>query len=92
MVKLTDVLGGKNVLEILFALAEKPLRFSDLNIACPSEKTRAAKIRMLVDAGLIETEAMKRGKRSFIHYKLTEKGKRVLELAKEVNSTTKTSK
>jgi DNA-binding HxlR family transcriptional regulator len=73
------LLGERYVLNILDALLESPKRFADLADACPNEKTRTAKLRSLEETGLIETVSSKKGKRFFVHYKLTEKGNRLLQ-------------
>jgi len=69
----------KYVLNILGTLLEGSKRFADLADACQNEKTRTAKLRRLEEAGLIETVSSKIGKRFFVHYKLTEKGKEMLQ-------------
>jgi len=76
---LIQLLGERYVLNILDALLEGSKRFADLADACPNEKTRTAKLRRLEEAGLIETVSSKIGKRFFVHYKLTEKGKEMLQ-------------
>lgn len=76
---LIQLLGEKYVLNILDTLPEGSKRFADLADACPNEKTRTAKLRRLEEAGLIETVSSKIGKRFFVHYKLTEKGNRLLQ-------------
>ena len=73
------MLGEKYVLNILGALLEGSKRFADLSDACPNEKTRTAKLRRLEEARLIEAVSSKIGKRSFVHYKLTEQGSHLLE-------------
>jgi len=76
---LIQLLGERYVLNILDALLEGSKRFADLADACPNEKTRTAKLRRLEETGLIETVSSKIGKRFFVHYKLTEKGKEMLQ-------------
>jgi len=76
---LIPLLGERYVLNILDSLPEGPKRFADLADACPNEKTRTAKLRRLEEAGLIEAVSSKIGKRFFVHYKLTEKGNRLLQ-------------
>ncbi len=76
-------IGKPYSLEILEALFNGPKRYSDLNKACPIEKTRAKRLKELKVAGLIETTIKEKGGRDFVHYKLTEKGQEVLRKAKE---------
>jgi DNA-binding HxlR family transcriptional regulator len=76
---LIPLLGEKYVIDILEDLLEGEKRFVDLADVCPNEKTRTVKLRKLEEAGLIETASLKTGKRFFVHYKLTEKGKTTLQ-------------
>jgi len=76
---LIQLLGEQYVLNILDALLEGSKRFADLADACPNEKTRTTKLRRLEETGLIEAVTSKIGKRFFVHYKLTEKGNRLLQ-------------
>lgn len=76
---LISLLGERYILDILDALFEGARRFADLAEACPNEKTRTAKLRKLEEARLIETVSSKIGKRFFVHYKLTEKGKSIVQ-------------
>ncbi|KKL07692.1 hypothetical protein LCGC14_2583460 [marine sediment metagenome] len=77
------VLGKPYAIDILEALFSSPKRFSDLNEACGIEKTRIKRLKELKEAGLVEVVVMQKGKRDFIHYKLTEKGDAALRKAKE---------
>jgi DNA-binding HxlR family transcriptional regulator len=65
------------ILEILVLLSETPKMFKDLSASCPNERTRSKKLKILADAGLVTTIAQKTNKRYFIHYVLTEKGRKV---------------
>ena len=80
------VIGKLYCINILEALFQSPKRFSDLNKACPIEKTRAKRLKELTSNNLIETIIKSIGKRNFIHYTLTEKGdnifKRILDFNK----------
>lgn len=71
-------------LDILEALAEKPLRFTDLEDSSPNERTRGQRLKELDELKMISTVSMKIGKRSFVHYTLTDKGRQVLQKAKEI--------
>ena len=77
------VIGKVYSLDILEALFNGPKRFSDLGKACPIEKTRSKRLKELKQEGLIDVVVMERGRRNFIHYKLTEKGEEVIRKAKE---------
>ncbi len=78
------VIGKPYCLDILEALFEGPKRFTDLGKACPIEKTRIKRLKELKAEGLVEVIVKERGKRDFMHYKLTEKGEGVLRKAKEI--------
>lgn len=78
-----QLVGKQYILDIMESLSEQPKRFVDLSDACKNEKTRTIRLRELERANLIETVSIKVGKRSFIHYRLSEKGASVLnEIAK----------
>jgi DNA-binding HxlR family transcriptional regulator len=78
------VLGKQFSVEILEALSGKPCRFSDLKAQCPNDRTRTRRLRELREKGLIRTIIISIEDRNFIHYILTEKGKRALELVKQL--------
>ena len=77
------VIGKVYSLDILEALFNGPKRFSDLNKACPIEKTRSQRLKELKEEGLIDVAVMERRRRNFIHYKLTDEGESVLRKARE---------
>ena len=77
------VIGKPYSLDILEELLQNPKRFSDLNIACPIEKTRAKRLKELKYYGLIEVIILERKTRNFMHYKLTEQGESALRKARE---------
>ena len=80
---LLRLLAQTYALDILDSLSKKPQRFSDLQHCSHNERTRAQRLKELEGIGLISTVSLKVGKRYFVHYKLTEKGKQVLQKAKE---------
>ncbi len=84
--KFIRFLGESYVLDILNALSEKPKRFTDLADICPNESTRTQKVKKLEELRLIETSTIKIKRRSFIHYTLTEKGRKVLQAASRLES------
>ena len=77
------VIGRPYSLDILEELLQNPKRFSDLNKACPIEKTRAKRLKELKAYGLIEVIILERKTRNFMHYKLTEQGENALRKARE---------
>jgi DNA-binding HxlR family transcriptional regulator len=81
-----QMVGKPYILEIMESLSEQPRRFVDLSDACRNEKTRTIRLRELERANLIETISIKVGKRSFVHYRLTEKGASILKEIVKINS------
>jgi DNA-binding HxlR family transcriptional regulator len=70
---------------MLDALHKKPLRFSDLKSSSQNETTRSQRLKELEGMGLITTISLKMGKRYFVHYSLTNKGRMVLQKARELS-------
>jgi len=81
-----QMVGKPYILEIMESLSEQPGRFVDLSSACKNEKTRTIRLRELERANLIDTISIKLGKRSFVHYRLTEKGASILKEIAKINS------
>ena len=77
--KLVRLLGEDFILNILSSLFEAPKRFTDLADTCPNEKTRTYKLRKLEELEFVETASLKIGKRFYVHYMLTEKGKKIYQ-------------
>lgn len=71
-------------LDIMEAVNKRPLRFTDLEPACPNEKTRSQRLKELEDASLITTGSLKIGRRYFVHYTLTSRGRQALQKVKEL--------
>jgi len=80
-----QLVGKLYIIDIMESLSEQPKRFVDLSDACKNEKTRTIRLRELERANLVETVSVKMGKRSFIHYRLTEKGAMVLKEIAKIN-------
>ncbi len=80
-----QLVGKPYVLDIMESLSEQPKRFVDLSDACKNEKTRTIRLRELEKANLVETTSVKVKKRSFVHYRLTEKGASVLKEIAKIN-------
>ena len=81
-----QLVGKPYILEIMESLSRQPRRFVDLSDACRNEKTRTIRLRDLEGANLVETVSVKVGKRSYIHYRLTDKGASVLKEIAKINS------
>lgn len=73
------IVGLAHALEMLESLYEGPKRFADLKEVCPNESTRTERLRMLEEAGYVETETIKVKRRNFVHYRLTEEGREAVE-------------
>ncbi len=65
-------------------LLQNPKRYSDLKGAVSSDKTLAERLKELEECTLIETISMKSDKRSFIHYKITQKGIEMINIIKQI--------
>ena len=77
--KIIMVLGKPYSMDIMQSLFESPKRFTDINKACPIEKTRAKRLKELTDEKLIEAVIKPISKRNFVHYKLTKKGENIFK-------------
>jgi DNA-binding HxlR family transcriptional regulator len=84
--KLIGLLGRPYALEILQSLHQAPKRYTDLKNICPVDKTRTKRLRELEKEELIETISLKieNKHRTFIHYKLSKKGAKIVQAALEM--------
>ncbi|AIF83347.1 putative transcriptional regulator [Candidatus Nitrososphaera evergladensis SR1] len=82
--KLVYMLAQTYALDMLEAVSKKPMRFTDLESHSPNERTRSQRLKDLEDAGLITTISLKINKRYFVHYTATNKGRQVLQKAREL--------
>lgn len=82
--KLVYMLAQTYALDMLEAVSKKPLRFTDLENQSPNERTRSQRLKDLEGAGLITTTSLKINRRYFVHYTATNKGRQVLQKAKEL--------
>ena len=82
--KIISLLGEPYVLDIIASLYEQPKRYVDLSDVCSNDVTRTDKLRKLEEANLITTATKKVGKRTFIHYGLTMRGKTIFERIKKI--------
>jgi len=78
------LLGEPYVLDILSSLNEQPKRYVDLSDVCPNEVTRTDRLRKLEDIGIITTQTEKIGKRTFVHYNLTDRGRAIFNEVKRI--------
>jgi DNA-binding HxlR family transcriptional regulator len=74
--------GQSYARDILDALSKRPLRFTDPVEYDPNEKTRAQRLKELESRDMITAARMKIGKRFFVHYTLTSRGKALLSKSK----------
>jgi len=82
--KIVKLLARAFAIEILQALNEAPLRFVDLKDYCPNERTRTLRLKELRKKGFITTTVIEIENHSYIHYQITEKGRRALQLLNEL--------
>lgn len=75
------LVGEKYIYEILRSLSESPKRYTDLKQVCSSDRTLTRKLQNLQDAGLVDTEMGKKGRKAVINYRLTDRGRAVFSKA-----------
>jgi len=75
----TSVLCKRFTPLIIGFLSGGPKKFKDIASACPNEKTRSLRLKELADEGIITTVSMRKDRRFFVYYTLTDKGKRISE-------------
>ena len=78
------LLGRKYTYSMLKALGKKPSRFKELSHACGGEKMRAQRLRELENVELIRVRAKRIGRRAVSIYSLSEKGRKTLRLAENL--------
>ncbi len=83
------VLGLPFIIEILESLNQGPRRFVDLKKECPNDKTRANRLKGLRKNGFITTVILEVREQNFIHYCITEKGKKALKLLLQLEELSK---
>jgi len=71
-------------MEILNALDKRPLRFVELKEHCPNDRTRALRLKELKKMGFIIATVKEIENHSAIHYQITEKGKKALDLVEQI--------
>ena len=72
-----------SIIEILSALNEAP-KVRRLEKYCPNESTKSTRLKELRKRGFITVIIKEIGSQSFIHYQITEKGKKALELVEQL--------
>jgi len=82
--KIIKLLAKNYTIEILLALSEKPLRYADLKRHCPNDRTRTMRLKELKKVGLISVTVTEVENRDFLHYQITEKGKKTLQLINQL--------
>jgi len=84
--KIVKLLARAFAIEILNALNETPLRFVDLKDYCPNDRTRALRLKELRKIGFIIATIKEIENHSYVHYQITEKGRKALQLLNELES------
>lgn len=79
-----QVLAQSHALEVLRALNKKPMRFVDLKDVCNSNRTRSARLRSLLEKGLIRMKPKMIGRRAYTFYEINHVGKEALNLAEKL--------
>jgi len=84
--KVVKLLARAFAIEILNALNETSLRFVDLKDYCPNDRTRALRLKELRKIGFIIATIKEIENHSYVHYQITEKGRKALQLLNELES------
>ena len=84
--KVVKLLARAFAIEILNALNETPLRFVDLKDYCPNDRTRALRLKELRKIGFVIATIKEIENHSYVHYQITEKGRKALQLLNELES------
>ena len=82
--KVVKLLARAFAIEILNALNETSLRFVDLKDYCPNDRTRALRLKELRKIGFIIATIKEIENHSYVHYQITEKGRKALQLLNEL--------
>ena len=70
--------------EILQALNENSLRFVDLKEYCPNDRTRTLRLKELRKTDFIAVIVKEVDDHSYVHYQITDKGRKALELIEQL--------
>lgn len=80
--RILQLVSKKYTFDILKSLDAGEKRFKDLRQACSGEKMRAQRLRELEDAGLVSVTIIRAVRRPVSIYRLSKKGKLILDAAK----------
>ena len=83
--KIAKLLTKNYTIEILLALNEKPLRYAELKKHCPNDRTRTMRLKELKKVELISVIVKEVGNHDFLHYQITEKGRKALQLINQLS-------
>jgi DNA-binding HxlR family transcriptional regulator len=79
-----SILGKKYTYGILKTLEKGPVRFRDASSDCPSDKMKAYRLAEMEAAKIINMKHEMVGRKSVPFYTLSEKGKKLLNIAEEL--------
>ena len=82
--RIVKLLSKSFAVEILQALDSEPLRFVDLKEFCPNDRTRSSRLKELKKHGFIIIIVKEIENHGFIHYEITNKGRKALELIEQL--------
>jgi len=82
--RIVKLLAKSFAVDILQALGSESLRFVDLKEHCPNDRTRSLRLKELKKHGFIIVILKEIENHSFIHYEITNKGRKALELIEEL--------
>jgi len=85
--KLFEIIGKPYAMDILESLSKSPKRYSELSNICSIDKTKTKRLKELKKAKLIETISKELDERTFVYYKLTDKGKKIFNTLLQLHDT-----
>ncbi len=83
MKNVMGILAKKYTYDIL-KLLERERRFKDISKACESEKMRTQRLKELEQLNMIKAKAERIGGRAVSLYSISEKGRKILKIAEEI--------
>lgn len=84
MKNVMGLLAKKYTYNILKLLERDKKRFKDISAACAGEKMRAQRLKELEQMNMIKAKAERVGGRAVSFYSISEKGKKMLKIAEEI--------
>ncbi len=84
MKNMMGILAKKYTYDILKLLEKDTKRFKDISSVCESEKMRTQRLKELEQLNMIKAKAERIGGRAVSLYSISEKGRKILKIAEEI--------